>query len=181
MDILVRPAQMEDVPALARILVEGWSTAYMDLLSPEERTHYLNVPRREAQFRRFLDNGELLWLGLLHGEPCGLLFASRENDEDLLDCGFIYSLYLKEAAYGSGLAPRLMEEALSALAGAGLERVALWVIAENGRARRFYEKQGFRPDGATKTGRFAAQPLELCYVKALPQAPEKSTAPRKGA
>jgi RimJ/RimL family protein N-acetyltransferase len=29
----------------------------------------------------------------------------------------------------------------------------LWVLDDNPRARRFYEKHGWSPDGATKTGR----------------------------
>jgi hypothetical protein len=42
----------------------------------------------------------------------------------------------------------------------------LWVVRENARARRFYERNGWSADGATKTQAFGEQPVtELRYVR----------------
>ena len=38
---------------------------------------------------------------------------------------------------------------LAALRAAGYRRVVLWTLTGNARARRFYAKAGFAPDGAT--------------------------------
>jgi RimJ/RimL family protein N-acetyltransferase len=42
-----------------------------------------------------------------------------------------------------------MDAALAALRSAGFRRAVLWTLTGNARARRFYEKAGFAPDGAT--------------------------------
>ena len=43
-----------------------------------------------------------------------------------------------------------MQAALEELKALGFERALLWVLERNTRARRFYEKCGFSPDGASK-------------------------------
>lgn len=53
-------------------------------------------------------------------------------------------LCLDPAWFGSGLALALMESILEG------EPASVWVAADNPRARRFYEKAGFVPDGAVQ-------------------------------
>ena len=49
----------------------------------------------------------------------------------------------------------------------GFTEVVLWVLAENMDARRFYEKMGFTPDGASRTI-ILGKPLEAVrYHKTL--------------
>ena len=71
-------------------------------------------------------------------------FGKYRNDE-LPNTGEIFSLYLLAAYYGQGVGRRLMQAALKQLD--GFPRTALWVLKENRRAIRFYEKCGFRFDG----------------------------------
>lgn len=47
----------------------------------------------------------------------------------------------------------------------------LFVFAENGRGRRFYEKLGWRPTGVTRTGDFPPHPLLLEYNLPGPPGP----------
>ena len=71
--------------------------------------------------------------------------AWGDRGEEVPGIGEIFALYVASEYYGTGVAQRLMD--------AGLERlrdyptVCLWVLKENKRAIRFYEKCGFRPDG----------------------------------
>jgi hypothetical protein len=47
--------------------------------------------------------------------------------------------------------------------------VTLWVVEANDRARRFYGRQGFRPDGSTKTARMnGAEAIEVRCRMSLP-------------
>jgi GNAT superfamily N-acetyltransferase len=55
----------------------------------------------------------------------------------------LWSIYVRASEYGSGLADRLMEVVLPRRASA-----ELWVFEANDRARRFYARRGFQPDGA---------------------------------
>lgn len=62
--------------------------------------------------------------------------------------GEIYALYVLRDYYGTGIGQALMEAALSALA--DFPEIYLWVLAENHRAKAFYQKLGFVFDGVEK-------------------------------
>jgi hypothetical protein len=47
----------------------------------------------------------------------------------------------------------------------------LWARRENGRARRFYEKHGMRPDGAERSGPHNVMPIEIHETAGTAQAP----------
>lgn len=104
---------------------------------------------------------------LYKGVPCGLVFANKDNDEKLVDCGSIYSIYLLEEYWRKGLAIKLMDVVTSILKDEGCKRISLWVYEANMRARRFYEKCDFTFDGTKKCGHFSNKSIELRYVKQI--------------
>ena len=53
------------------------------------------------------------------------------------------TLYVAAGHHGRGVAAALVEAAI------GTRPAHLWVFEQNPRARAFYRKQGFRPDGRT--------------------------------
>ena len=61
------------------------------------------------------------------------------------DTGEIFALYVLAEYYGTGVGKQLMDAGLEQLE--GYPRKCLWVLKDNARAIRFYEKCGFRPDG----------------------------------
>jgi RimJ/RimL family protein N-acetyltransferase len=69
--------------------------------------------------------------------------------------------------WGSGTAIELHDIVVGSLRAREGEPT-LFVFAENRRGRRFYEKLGWQPTGATRTGNFPPYPLLLEY--ALPSA-----------
>ncbi len=60
----------------------------------------------------------------------------------------LYAIYVDPGHYGDGIGHALLEESLRRCSAAGHARMFLWVLKENTGARRFYERAGFRPDGA---------------------------------
>jgi RimJ/RimL family protein N-acetyltransferase len=50
---------------------------------------------------------------------------------------------------------------------AGYSSVTLWVLRDNRRARRFYERAGFAPDGATNVLTGLGDVRELRYRQRL--------------
>ena len=80
--------------------------------------------------------------------------------------GEIVSLYLREPYAGRGLGRALLEAAAAALAALGFEDIFLWVLEENGRARRFYERAGFAASGEAMECEIGGRALrELRYVR----------------
>lgn len=65
--------------------------------------------------------------------------------------------------WGDGTAQEL-HEAVVGLLRAHADRISLHVFADNRRARRFYEKLGWSPTGASRTSGFAPYPVLLEYV-----------------
>ena len=76
-------------------------------------------------------------------------------------------IYAMTAWLGSGLGPALMARALLDAAALGGERLMLGVYAENRRARRFYERQGFSVIGERQFQVGEHWCDDLIYARAL--------------
>lgn len=63
-------------------------------------------------------------------------------------------------APGAGASGGRLHAAVEALAADGFRAVVLWVLTANEGARRFYERAGFRSDGAVRTLDFDGTPVE---------------------
>jgi tRNA dimethylallyltransferase len=81
--------------------------------------------------------------------------------------GWLDALYVVPESWGNGLAERLHDEALRLLAADGATRARLWVLEDNARARRFYERRGWRRDGSERVVPFPPNPLDVGYTKEL--------------
>lgn len=78
------------------------------------------------------------------GQVVGLADAGPARDPDLVGIPELYRIYTLSRTYGSGLGSQLLQAAI------GDTPAYLWVLEENQRARAFYRKSGFSPDGARK-------------------------------
>jgi RimJ/RimL family protein N-acetyltransferase len=70
--------------------------------------------------------------------------------------------------WGTEVAPRLHTEAVEVIAAAH-EEAKLWCLETNHRARRFYEKHGWRRNGETRVVEYPPHPLDVGYSLALPR------------
>jgi GNAT superfamily N-acetyltransferase len=69
--------------------------------------------------------------------------------------------------WGTGVADALHEAVLQALRERGDPICRLWVMEENHRARRFYERQGWRLDGQRRPASFPPFPPGVGYVRSV--------------
>ena len=111
---------------------------------------------RDAVLERWRTTGALI---IVDGEGRG--FAA-------VDPPWLDALYVRPEAWGTGLAARLHDEALAALRRSGETTARLWVLEENPRARRFYERRGWAPNGVTRVVPHPPYPTDLQYVLYLP-------------
>jgi GNAT superfamily N-acetyltransferase len=114
-----------------------------------EMTRFERAPRWQAALAR--DSEQRVWIAERDGRGLGFLAWGPARDADL-DRGTaeLNSLYVDEEAAGSGLAARLMDQALREMGEVPYRRSVLWVLENNARARRFYERSGWAADGARK-------------------------------
>ena len=77
--------------------------------------------------------------------------------------GWLEAMYVRPRAWGTGLADRLHAAAVAELERRDADRARLWVLEGNERARRFYERRGWRPDGTSRVVEFDPNPIDLGY------------------
>ena len=80
----------------------------------------------------------------------GFVTFGASRDADATGLGEVYALYVDPERYAGGAGRLLMAEARRRLLEQGIEEAVLWVLAGNDRAARFYEREGWSPDGATR-------------------------------
>ena len=120
----VRTARLDDAEAMGRIHVESWQAAYVGV-----------VPQAH--------------LDALDAEVVGIALVVPDRDgED--GVGEITIIYVHPSAWGIGAGYALMAECEAELRRRGFAEAVLWVLEDNPRARRFYERQGWRADGGRK-------------------------------
>jgi GNAT superfamily N-acetyltransferase len=157
---LVRAGRPGDAEAVAQVHVRAWQSAYARVF-PRERLADLNVERR---VRRWRD-----WPPLVaeaDGTIVGFVSvgASREPDAD----GELFAIYVDPDHWGTGVGRDLITAAEERLRELGYSEAMLWVLAENARARRFYERAGWHHDGTTRPIEiFGIEVTEVRYRKDL--------------
>jgi len=144
--MLIRPARPEDAAAVAGVHVRTWQAAYEHVFGAEKLKRIDN-PERRGRWQRWLAEGERVWVAEEDGRVVGFVWIGDSRDGD--GAGELFAIYVLPEAWGSGAGAGLMAAARDALR----ERYAtsiLWVLEDNPRARRFYEREGWALDGGRK-------------------------------
>jgi GNAT superfamily N-acetyltransferase len=180
--LTIRREEPDDAEAIARVHVHGWQSGYAGVM-PDEVLDRLNVAAW-AQRRREVGTADpehpfTTLLGEVDGLAVGFTTFGpyrRNQDRDDLDpsVGEVLALYVEPAFWGDGTATALLAAARAGLVERGWNGYRLWVLAGNGRARRFYERAGLSPDGERSTyqvplagGRGPVGLVELRYAGRL--------------
>lgn len=86
----------------------------------------------------------------LGGGVVGFALVRSAVDDDEPGLGEVVLLYLEQEAWGTGAGPALFDECVDTLIELGYANAVLWVATDNARGRRFYEREGWSPDGASR-------------------------------
>jgi GNAT superfamily N-acetyltransferase len=74
---------------------------------------------------------------------------------------WLHGFYVRPEWWGSGVADELYASAIDAMP--DCSELKLWVLEENHRARRFYEKRGWRANGETRVVPYPPSPTDVGY------------------
>jgi GNAT superfamily N-acetyltransferase len=151
----LRPSTPEDAEAIALVQVRSFQAGFVQIHSPEALQALDPAPRvplwREREAFVAEDAG-------------GVVGVIQEGPSDEEHVGEIYRLFVAPECWGTGVAQALMSRASERLQAAGFDEALLWVHADNPRARRFYEAEGWRHDGAEKDQESLGDSVTLlCY------------------
>ena len=139
---LVRPAEVADAAAIARVHVDSWRTTYRDLLS-DEFLASLDASSYEERWRRILEDGSSgVYVAAEGREIAGFASGGRERAGEQGYEGELYAIYLLREAQGRGHGRRLVQAVVGGLRQRGLRDMIVWVLRDNSPARGFYERLG---------------------------------------
>lgn len=153
MNLLIRKATLSDAPDMANILMRSWEAAYAGII-PDEAIREKNAGR-PAMWQKTLSGEHHNYIALDGDTPAGLMGLCPSRDDDLSPAlrplvGEVGAIYLHPDFWDRGYGREMMAFALDTLGRQGFSVITLWVLEENTRARRFYEKCGFYFDGTQK-------------------------------
>ena len=196
MPIEIRPAAADDEPTITEIRRETWLTAYAQIIDPEiidrvtasggrasaaprtDRTSLVAVAP-QAQAQTAAAEARMIVGYASYGPERSVASAASVGSGAAAkpgaltpgglagETGELYTLYVAPAHWSTGVGRALTDAALDGLRAAGYRRVVLWTLTDNARARRFYDKAGFAPDGAINILDGLGNVEELRYVRDL--------------
>lgn len=157
--------------AAAKLHRETWQRAYAGIVS-DAFLKMLGIYGWVQRFSELLNDksGKRQAIALrAEGTLAGVVTIQIREDALFGEsCGEICSIYVLPRFWGIGYGQMLLREIEARFRDMGLKRYMLWVLEENGRARRAYERAGMKPGGQSETITIAEQPLiEISYVKEL--------------
>ncbi|MEV2243164.1 GNAT family N-acetyltransferase [Streptomyces sp. NPDC049970] len=152
--VFVRDMALDDCAAVAEIRVRGWQHAYAGLI-PRAYLDAMDVAG-DAERRRAHLTTEGGPVNLVAGTPDAAVtgwacYGPCRDDAAPDGSAELFAIYVHPDRIGTGAGRALLAEATGRAAADGFGRMTLWVLKENARARRFYERAGFGPDGAEET------------------------------
>lgn len=154
---------------LSYVQAMSWQQAYKGIV-PDDFLAAFTPERRAESFRKaFPTRAEEFYLFRADGKAVGMAILGKARDEDLTDkTGEIHAFYFLPEVWGKGYAAQAMSFCFARLKELGYRQVVLWVLEENPRACRFYEKTGFTFDGLRKEILLGKSLLEIRYSLSLP-------------
>lgn len=151
--MFVRNAGIEDMKQLGHIMAVSFRTAFSDYVTKQTLEACTQEDNCVALLEGICREGKMHFL---IGENSGMLAWQKVQDS-----AEIVAIHSLPESWGTGLGHAMLTEALKQV---GETTVFLWAFKENKRARRFYEKHGFRWDGSERISEFDGA-LEVRYVK----------------
>lgn len=141
----VRYVKEDEAKQIGRIYCESWKSGYKGII-PDD---YLDSLTTESCTPKNISIAKNLVI-LDDGVCVGVCNISAGRDISMSHYGEICALYLLPDYFGKGFARPLFEVAVKELCNKGFNCQYLWVLTDNIRARRFYEKNGFHNNEETR-------------------------------
>ena len=155
--------KLDDAGQVANIHTEAWKEAFRGILD-QALLDSLDVKEREKMWRETLiPNPERTNLVLEIGGHilAWSAFASSCDDSGSQE---LIGIYVDPKHFREGLGSELLNSTLSKMKTERTSCISLWVLKENAQAIGFYEKNGFKPSGLTRSVEWLNDALEAQYT-----------------
>lgn len=161
---------MGDEVRMAEIQVAAWRRAYSGIMSPA-LLDALDINQKTAMWRNALERaGKGFYrVAEVNGRVEGFAVFGPARDKDLngSECAEIVSINIDPDKWGFGLGRSLLSSMIERLSADGFESIVLWVVEQNERAMRLYQRNGFIREGHIKTDPKHSSIQELRLVRSI--------------
>ena len=151
--ITLREARLDEAVLLAE-LQERASVAALQHIFPSELYPYPRAAIRDNWGGALADPTRTVAVAETEG-PVGVVCAGD---------GWLEALYVAPEHWGAGVADVLHDRVLELVRDRGATECRLWVLESNQRARRFYERRGWRENGETRVVPYPPNPIDVGYT-----------------
>lgn len=139
--MIVRPADLADIPHIRAIAHATWPATYGNILSAEQLVYMLELMySEEALLQQINDKGHRFLIASEAGSACG--FAAFETHYKGSLSTRLHKLYVLPGTQGKGIGHSLLVAVERSAADSGDERIELNVNRYNDTVR-WYVRQGF--------------------------------------
>ena len=165
MKLIIRNILPEEIYEYSSCNISSWRSGYKGII-PDDFLDNLSVEEKAEKTRKYMNEseGNPYYCAVYDNKIIGNLVIIKSRDEDKTNTGEIVAFYLLEEFWGKGYGREMMDFAIEKLTNAGYDEIILWVLEENKRARRFYEKCGFVFDGTKKEIIIGKPLIEVRYT-----------------
>jgi 2-amino-4-hydroxy-6-hydroxymethyldihydropteridine diphosphokinase len=172
-EITVRPATAADADEAARVHTASSEAAYLGLVPPGA----VDLERRVAMWRILVDDRTAhSFVAEAGGRIVGVMNAGPARDGEPV--GELRVLYVLPELWGSRAGQLLLERAHELLAADHAEAI-LTVLADNPRARRFYERNGWQFERLVIEPHFGGRPTEVARYRRRLRAADTASGARR--
>ncbi|MDH3299763.1 MAG: GNAT family N-acetyltransferase [Acidimicrobiia bacterium] len=172
MGVTVRSPNAEDAERMGEVHVAAWRMAYTGVM-PADYLAALDERRSAERWARNITNptsGVTNLVAEVDGTIQAIATVGPFRDHKSIDdpSGELWMINVHPDAVSTGIATALHRRALDQLRSDGHHRAALWVVDDNPRARRFYEREGWSEDPVRKEDQFGDRTIaEVRYSISL--------------
>ena len=131
--------QSDDLLEISNIYERSWKYAYRDII-PQDYLDSIPKGRWAGSINKIGMNSLVV---IENGRIIGTASFCKSRWKQYSDYGEIVSIYFLPAYMGKGYGHQLLKKCIEELNILGYDNILLWVLEDNQRARKFYEKNGF--------------------------------------
>ncbi|NQE33160.1 GNAT family N-acetyltransferase [Microcoleus asticus] len=164
--MIVREAKIADAPAIARVNLDTWRTAYREIV-PADYLAQLSYEKGESRWQEILVKAEksedfVCVAENDEGKIVGFAAGGRERTGKYVYQGELFAIYILEEYQRQGIGQQLVRTVATKLAEFTLNSMLVWVLADNS-ACRFYEFLGGEKVEEQQTSRAGIALKEIAY------------------
>ncbi|ABO49127.1 GCN5-related N-acetyltransferase [Desulforamulus reducens MI-1] len=137
----IREAHINDAPAISKVTVDTWKTAYRGIIS-DEYLNNLSYEEREKGWREFPFHNSFIYVAENETQNIiGFAAAGPERTSNPVYSGELYAIYIYKDQQNKGIGSSLIRSVMKRFEQLGIYSVLVWVLSESP-YRRFYERNG---------------------------------------